>query len=180
MKRPTLHTMYKGSMVRHLLILGDDPGAMKLTQITDGLMTVLAAGTKYEMDQQAMSLVQSWGKDEGFQYRNHSDPPVFESLNAIRVLLLEMGYTQVYDPKCKSLRNMIGSVPLAQWLGWIDKLGSPYEYGFTGTTVYGQPKITEKHGVNFRPETNQQFLEEMKKAVAIRKSLGPEQDFILG
>jgi hypothetical protein len=60
---PILHTMHKGSQVRHLLLLGNIPGANKLIQLIDGVETTIATGTQYEMDQDAMSTIRQLGKD---------------------------------------------------------------------------------------------------------------------
>jgi hypothetical protein len=178
--RPTLYTLSKGSTVRHLLIEGDDPGAKTLSQLVDGVRTVVAIGTHYEMDQKAISVMQDCMKNEDFEYRKDGDPPVFESRKAIIALTTTMGYTTVYDPKCKKGLNMLGQAPLAQWQGWVDKLGNDYEYGFTGTTIYVQPKVTANHGLNLTPKDNQEFIATLKKAIEIRKSLGPEQELVIG
>lgn len=55
MNRPTLHTLYKGREVRRLLIEGDDPGAMTLSQVVGGARTLIVNGTSYEMNSKAGS-----------------------------------------------------------------------------------------------------------------------------
>lgn len=175
-----VYTLHKGSAVRHLLIEGDDNAAKTLSKLEDGERTVVATGTHYEMDQKATSLMGEWMKNEGFKYRKDADPPVFESLKAVVALTTLVGYQHVYDPKCKNMRNMTGLVPLAHWQGWKDTLGNDYEYGFTGTTIFVQPRVTANHGVNMRPKDNQELMETFRKAIAVRKSLGPEQELVIG
>jgi hypothetical protein len=98
-QQPTLYTLHKGSMVRHLLIEGDDPGAKTLSRLDNGVRTVVATGTHYEMDQKAMSLIKDWGQSEGFKWRSDDGPPVFESLPEIIALTKLMGHTELYDFK---------------------------------------------------------------------------------
>jgi hypothetical protein len=177
---PTLFTLFQGSTVRHLLIEGNDPGVMNLSQLVDGVRTVVATGTSYEMNKKADFIVEEWMKKESFKYKKHGDPPVFESLKDAVTLALLMGHTGVFDPKsAKGLNNPLGQVPLASWQGWQDKSGSDYEYGFTGTTLYGQPKVTAKHGVNLTPKDNAEWIANVNKALQIRKALGPEHEFLL-
>jgi hypothetical protein len=177
---PRLHTLSRGAKVRHLLIDGDDPAAKSLIQLENGVRTVVATGTEYEMGEKAKSMIRRWTKTEGFKRREDGGPPVFESLQPTMTLVTLMGYTKIYDPKQKKGRNLLGEVPLAQWPGWRDKNGADYEYGFTGTTIYGQPKVTAKHGLNMTPKTDEELFAALKKAIAIRKSLGPENTFIIG
>ncbi len=176
---PTLFTLSEGSRVRHLLIEGNDPGAMSLCQLVDGVRTVVATGTQYEMDKKAQSIMREWTGQDGFKYKKREDPPVFEPLKHVIALALLMGYTKVIDPKCKQGPNLLGEVPLASWQGWKDKSGTDYEYGYTGSTLYGQPKVTAKHGVNMTPKDNTELFASMKKALEIRKALGPDDEFLL-
>jgi hypothetical protein len=179
-RHATVYTLHHRSTVRHLLIEGDDNGAKTLSKLEDGERTVVATGTHYEMDQKATSVMREWIKNEGFRYRKDGDPPVFESLEAIVALTTSVGYQHIYDPNYKTMRNMLGQVPLAQWQGRKDTLGNDCEYGFTGTTIYVQPRVTANHGVNMKPKDNQELMETFRKAIAIRKSLGPEQELVIG
>lgn len=165
--------------MRHLLIEGSDPGAMNLCQLVDGVHSVVATGKQYEMEEKAHSVMTEWKTEEGFEYKKDGDPPVFEPLKHAIALAMLMGHTKVVDPKHKQPRNPLGQVPLASWQGWKDKSGADYEYGFTGSTLYGQPKVTAKHGVNMTPKDNTEFLASLKKVVEIRKALGPEHEFLL-
>src|SRR6266702_2691919 len=109
--RPTLFTLYERSRVRHLLIEGSDPGEMSLCQLVDGVRTVVATGTQYEMDKKAHSVMQEWMGQEGFEYKKQGDPPVFEPLKHAITLAMLMGHTKVVDPKCKQGLNLLGQVP---------------------------------------------------------------------
>jgi hypothetical protein len=175
---PTLFTLYHGSKVRHLLIEGNDPGSMSLGQLIDGVHTIVATGTQHEMDKKAQTIMTEWQR-EGFNYKKDGGPPAFEPLKHAVALAMLMGYTKVVDPKCKHDRNLLGQVPLASWQGWKDKSGADYEYGFTGSTLYGQPKVTAKHGVNMTPRDNAEFLATLKKVIEIRKALGDGHEFLL-
>ena len=164
--------------MRHLLIEGSDAGAISLCQLVNGVHTIVATGTQYEMDKKAQSMMAEWAQ-EGFKYKRDGDPPIFEPLKDAVALAILMGYTKVVDPKHKQQSNFLGQVPLASWQGWKDKSGTDYEYGFTGATLYGQPKVTTKHGVNMTPKDNAEFLASLKKVIEIRKALGPEHEFLL-
>jgi len=178
--RPRLHTLFQGTKVRHLLIEGADPGAKNLIQLENGVPTVIFTGKQYEVEQKAHSLMAEWSKTERFEYRKDGDPPAFEALRPTITLVTLMGYTRIHDPKQQKGMNLIGVVPLAQWRGWKDKNGDDYEYGFDGTTIFGQPKVTAAHGVNMEPKTNEEFVATLKKVGELRKSLGPTHTFILG
>ena len=178
--RPRLHTLSQGSRVRRLLIEGNDLADKTLSQLVDGVRTVVARGKQYEVENKADSLMQEWIKNEGFEYRKEGGPPAFEPLQPTITLVMLMGYTKIYDPKQKKGMNLIGEVPLAQWQGWKDKNGEDYEYGFNGTTLYGKPKVTAKHGVNMTPKNNEELIAVLRQATQIEKSLGPVQTFILG
>ncbi len=177
--RPTLHTMSKGSQVRHLLLVGDNPSVMNLVRLLDGVESTIATGTRYEVDQEAVVAMQEWRR-EGFTHRKDSDPPAFELLRPTLALLLRMGYTRIFDSRHKKGSNLLGEVPLTQWQGCEDKLGNDYEYGYTYAKLYAQPRVTAEHGLNMRPATNEEFWVTIKKAVEIRKSLGASAEFILG
>src|ERR1700688_4718745 len=105
--QPTLHSLSKGSTVRHLLIEGDDPGAKTLSKLENGVRTVIATGTHYEMDEQAMALIQEWCQKEDFKWRS-DDAPVWESLGEVVALAKLMGHTSLYDSK----HNLPVTVPL--------------------------------------------------------------------
>ncbi|MGA8503615.1 MAG: hypothetical protein WB683_18835 [Candidatus Sulfotelmatobacter sp.] len=175
MNRPTLHTLHRGREVRHLLIEGDDHSARTLSQVFDGVRTVIDKGTTYEMNEKAQALWQGWMKSERFEYQKDGQPPAaFESLQAVVALLLLMKYKQIFDPKCVNPRtNPLGVVPLAQWKGWIDAKGDGYEYSYGGgPSLFGQPKITLKHGKD--------LIATLKKGAELSKSLGPSYTFTLG
>ena len=168
----TLRTLHRLSEVRHLLVQGDDLGAQVLSSLINGVRTEIDRGPVYKMEEKADSLMQEWMK-EGFEYRNESGPPVFEPLRDILALAKLMGYTSVTH------RQHLASVPLDRWHGCKDRNDDDYEYGYTGLTIYAQPKVTAKHGVNMVPRTNEEFFAELKKAVQIRKGLGPDREFLL-
>ena len=162
--------------MRHLLIEVDDPGAKTLSRLDNGVRSVIATGTLYEMDERAMSLVEEWGTKEGFKYRGHNDPPAWECLRDIIVLTKIMGHTTLYDA---TNRPFPVPIPLDHWQGCKDKNGDDYQYGYTGTTIEACPRVTSQHGINMTPATNEELLAEMRKAITIRKALGPERKFIL-
>jgi len=174
-----LHTLFNGANVRHLLIEGDDPASESLIQLENGVRTVVARGTEYEMREKAKSLTRDWMTKEGFECTEDGGPPAYEPLQPTIAVATLMGYTKICDPKCKQGMNLLGEVPLASWQGWKDKNGDDYEYGFNGLTIFGRPKVTANHGVNMRPKTDE-FFAALKKAVEIRKSLGPDHQFLLG
>jgi hypothetical protein len=95
-------------------------------------------------------------------------------------LLMRMGFTKIFDPAQKRGANALGELPLAQWQGRTDRRGDDYEYGYISMKLYAQPRVTAAHGVNMQPATNEEFFVEIKKAVEIRKSLGPDAEFVLG
>jgi len=173
-KHPTLYTLNKGWTVRHLLIEGDDPGAKTLSKLENGIRTVVATGTHYEMDQKAMSLIQEWCQKEDFKWKD-DDAPVWESRREIIALAKLMGHTSLYDARYITAQ----AVPLDRWQGCRDKNGDDYQYAYNLTTIEAWPKVTAKHGINMKPATKEEFLREMQKAIEIRKDLGPEQKFML-
>ncbi len=175
---PTLHTMNKGAQVRHLLIVGHSPSAMKLVQLADGVETAVSTGTQYEVGQDATVAMEEWRR-EGFTYRKDSDPP-FEPFRPTLALLTRMGYTKIFDSECKKGLNLLGEVPLTRWQGRTDKLGNDYEYGYTTMKLHARPRVTAEHGVNMRPATNEEFVATIGRSLDIRKSLGPDAEFILG
>ena len=179
MTHPRLHTLFQRAKVRHLLIEFADP-ASNLIQLENGVATVIFKGKQYEVEEKADLLMGEWIKTESFEYRKDDDPPVFEALRPTIALLMSMGYTKIYDPKQQKGMNLIGEVPLAQWRGWKDKNGDDYEYGFDGTTIFGQPKVTAAHGINMEPKTTEEFVAVLKQVVKLRESLGPTHTFILG
>lgn len=99
---PRLHTLSHGAKVRHLLIEGDDPATKRLIQLENGVRTVVATGTEYEMGEKAKSMMRQWTKADGFKRREDGGPPVFESLQPTIALVTLMGYTKIYDPKQKN------------------------------------------------------------------------------
>jgi len=125
-QHPTLYTLDKGSTVRHLLIEGDNAGAKTLSKLENGFRTVVATGTHYEMDQQALALIQEWCQKEGFGWRS-DDAPVWESLREIVALAKLMGHTSVRDVRYITAPG----VPLDHWQGCKDKNGDDYQYAYT-------------------------------------------------
>jgi hypothetical protein len=180
MNRPTLHTLHKGREVRHLLIEGDDPGAMKLNQVVGGVRTVLANGTSYEMNKQADTMRQEWMQSERFEYQKHGQFTAYESLQAVVSIALLMRYKVIHDPKCVNLRNPLGVVPLATWKGWTDANGDSYMYSLNDPSLFGRPDVIARHPINLTPKTNAEMFETLSKAAQIEKTLGPSHTFVLG
>jgi hypothetical protein len=176
MNRPTPHTLYRGREVRHLLIEGNDPGAMTLSQVFDGVRTVIDTGTSYEMSKKADAMWQEWITGEGFEYQKDGSFFAFESLEAVVALVLLMRYTVIHDSKCESPRNLTGVVPLVQWKGWTDKNGDSYMYSFSGgPSLYGRPDVAIRHSL--KPLKT---IAEMADTVKKENALGPSHTFTLG
>jgi hypothetical protein len=172
--RPTLYTLDNLLTVRHLLIEGDDPGAKTLSKLENGVRTVVATGTHYEMDEKALALVQEWCQKEDFSWRN-DDAPVWESLREIVALAKLMGHTSLHDAQ----RMFEPAVPLDHWQGCRDKRGDDYQYAYTGTMIEAWPKVTAKHGISMALSNTQEMAAQLAKIIEIRKGLGPERKFML-
>jgi len=171
-----LHTAHKGSTVRHLLIEGDDPVAMTLSRLDNGVRAVVDKGTHDEMYQKAMSLIEEWGEREGFEYRSHGGPPAWESLRDTIALTKLMGHTTLYD--ATNSRFPV-PIPLDHWQGCKDKNRDDYEYAYTETMIEARPRVTAKHGVNAPPATTKDRVDWLRSVVKIRQKLGPELKFLL-
>jgi len=180
MNRPTLHTLYKGREVRRLLIEGDDPGAMTLSQVVGGARTLIVNGTSYEMNSKADAMWQEWMKVEGFEYQKDGQFTAYESLQAVVAVALLMQYTVIHDPKCVNGRNPLGPVPLAKWKGWTDTNGDSYMYSLNDPSLCARPDVTTRHRINLTPETNAEAIETLTKVGKIEKALGPAHTFVLG
>jgi hypothetical protein len=180
MNRPTLYTLSKGREVRHLLIEGDDPGAMTLSHVINGVRTVLAKGTSYEMNKRADDLWQEWMKGERFEYQKDGQFTAYESLQAAVAIALLMRYTVIHDPKCVNPRNPLGVVPLVEWEGWTDTNGDSYMYSLNDPSLYGRPDVTARHRINLTPKNNAEMIETLTKVGKIEKTLGPAHTFVLG
>jgi hypothetical protein len=175
-QQPTLHSLHRGSTVRHLLIEGNDPGAKTLSRLDNGVRTVVATGTHYEMDQKAMALIEEWCQNEEFKWRGEDGVPVWESLRDVLALAKLMGHTSLYDFK----HNLPVTVPLDRWQGCKDKNGDDYQYGYTGTTIEACPRVTAKHGVSMVLSSNtQEMVGQLAKIIEIRRALGPDRKFVL-
>lgn len=172
--------LYKGREVRHLLIEGDDPGAMTLSQVVGGARTVLANGTSYEVNKKADTMWQEWMKGEGFKYQKDGQFTAYESLQAVVAVALLMGYTVVHDPKCVNPRNPLGIVPLAKWKGWTDTNGDRYMYSLNDPSLYARPDVTARHRINLTPKTNAEMIDTVNEVGKIEEALGPAHTFVLG
>lgn len=173
-QQPSLYSLHKGSTVRHLLVEGNDPGAKTLSRLDNGVRTVVATGTHYEMDQKAMALIQEWCENEGFKWRSDDGAPVWESLQGVVALAKLMGHTNLYEAT-----HIFGTaVPLDRWQGCRDKNGDDYQYGYTGTMIEALPRVTAKHGINMSP-SNEELFAMLSKSIEIRKALGPNRRFML-
>ncbi|MBZ5573198.1 MAG: hypothetical protein LAO09_15110 [Acidobacteriia bacterium] len=183
---PTLHTMVKDARsnspheVRHLLIhpIKNESGFM-LTKLVSGIQSEIATGKLYEVEQRADAAMQEWAR-EGFRYRREREP-AYEDLKSTVTLAMLMGYKVVYDPAYADVRrmNLMGAVPLTQWLGRAGKNGGGYQYAFTGTTILASPTLPPGHGINMAPST-EEFLQTMRQAIEIQKTVGSMVELILG
>ena len=188
---PTLRTVVKKSPghheARHLLIHSVD-GSLEtvLSQMTNGFVTRIATGTEYEMKKRADEMVQSWIDNEGFQFPREN-APVFEPLKHAIALATSMGYTHLYDARYKNITlsgpgkmNITGAVRLAEWPGLAGKNGGDYEYALEGNgTLIASPTLPRGHGLNMTPQTAEETISVLQKAVALKESVGPTVTFLL-
>jgi hypothetical protein len=148
-------------------------------QLISGAQTEIATGTEYEMGQKADEVMQKWA-GEGFRYQREREP-VYEDLKSTVALAMLMGYKVVYDPTYVDMRrmNLTGAVPLAKWPGRSGKNGGGYQYAFTGTTLLASPTLPPGHGINMAPST-EEFIQTMRQATELQKTVGPFAEVILG
>jgi hypothetical protein len=183
---PTLHTMVKDvtktspHQVRNLIVVPVDGSRVTvLMQLISGTQTEIATGTEHEMGQKADSVMQEWAK-EGFRYQREREP-AYEDLKSAVTLAMLMGYEVVYDPTYVDVRrmNLTGTVPLAKWPGRSGKNGGGYQYAFTGTTILASPTLPPGHGINMAPST-EEFIQTMRQAIELRKTVGSLVELVLG
>lgn len=183
---PTLHTMVKDARsgspheVRHLLIHSvEGPGVTVLTKLVSGVKSEIGTGTQYETGQKADAVMQEWAR-EGFRYQREREP-AYEDLQSTITLAILMGYKVVFDPAYADVRrmNLTGAVPLAQWPGRTGENGGGYQYAFTGTTILASPTLPSGHGINMAPST-EEFLQTMRQAIELQKTVGPFAELVLG
>jgi hypothetical protein len=183
---PTLHTMVKDATkaspheVRHLVIVPVDGSRVTaLMQLIAGTQTEVATGTEYEMGQRADAVRQQW-VGEGFRFQREREP-AYEDLKSAVALAMLMGYKVVYDPAYADVRrlNPMGRIPLPQWPGRAGKNGGGYLYAFTGTTLLASPQLPPGHGINMAPST-EEFIQTMRKAIELQKTVGQFAELILG
>jgi hypothetical protein len=181
--RHILHTLKKrgaGKEVRHLLMdLTNGSGAAVLSQLVHGVETHIATGTEYEMGQKADALARDWVANEEFEYAP-DDQPVFDSLKNTIALAAMMGHTFVYDSRYKSSRNLIGEVPLTQWPGMTARNGGGYVYAFDGMKIIAEPTLPSNHGINMGFKTAKETTTSLRKIAALRETVGPRVEFLLG
>jgi hypothetical protein len=166
---PTLNTFVKNDPheVRHLLIAGDDPGANTLSQIVDGVHSVIATGTQYEMQERQGEMMKQWSAD-GFRRKEQALEPWSRTLT----LLTAMGYHAIFDPQ---RTNPVNRVLLTRWAGRTAKNGGEYLYAFDGKRLTAQPKMPPIT----LGKTPAEFGKTLLDASKISDSLGPTLTFVL-
>ena len=166
--------------VRHLLIhpIKGESGNV-LTKLISGVQSEIGTGKLYEVEQRADAVMQEWAR-EGFRYQREREP-AYEDLQSTVTLAILMGFKVVFDPAYADVRrmNLTGAVPLAQWPGRTGKNGGGYQYAFTGTTILASPALPPGHGINMAPST-EEFLQTMRQAIELQKTVGPFAELVLG
>jgi hypothetical protein len=168
-----LRTFSLGSDVRHLLIQGEDNASWTLSTLINGVRTEVEHGPLYKMEESADTLTKQWC-DEGLRWRGDNSPPVWEPLRHVVTLVKLLGHNTVMEA------GHLATIPLDRWTGCRDKNGDDYIYGYDGgMNLYAQPNVSARHGLNMEPKTNEEFIALTKKAIEIRKALGPDRHFFL-
>ena len=108
---------------------------------------------------------------EGFRDRREREP-AYEDLKSTVTLAMLMGYKVIYDPT-------YAAVSLAQWPGKAGKNGGGYQYAFTGRTILASPTLPPEHGMKIAPGA-EDFLQTMRQVIALRQTVGPFFEIVLG
>jgi hypothetical protein len=156
--------------VRHLILVPLNSSAeTELVQLTNGVESIRAAGTKFEMRAQADTLAQTWVNDEGFR-RPNKGSLVYEPLEPTVALALKLGYTSI-------LVNL-QTVTLTTWPGMKAKNGGHYVYAIDRTKLHAEPMPAIQPAVPKDPKEAMAFLLEYNRA--LESTFGPREAFALG
>jgi hypothetical protein len=151
----------------------DDSRVTKLSQFTFDSEKAIGTGTEFEMRTQADALAQEWSEKDGFK-AHPDDHLVFEPLKNIIALAAIMGFAFVYSKK-----NFPATVPLSKWPGMAPKNGGGYEYALDLMRIHARP-TPPPHSLGAQPEDPKDDPAFFAKYVALLKTVGESDEFILG
>jgi len=170
--------------VRHLIWFFDNgPAKTRLVQFSGGVETPIATGTQYEMEQEALVVLNRW-KEEGFDFPGKKQP-VFERLDWTIALTMKLGHTHLIDPSLQQLDrlplNPTGLVPLAKWTGMSAKNGGSYEYALDHMTLCASPRLPPNHELLtlIPPIGTKEFVAYLLAYTEAAKAVGPTRNFVL-
>jgi hypothetical protein len=168
---------------RYLIIQSvDGSRATELSQMSNGVETLIGTGSEYEMRTKADELIKSWTKDEGFHWLSDREF-AWEPLSKAVALARRMGFIALYDASFKQMNrlplNPLGVVALDGWPGMTPKNGGGYEYALGLLTLHARPTLSPNLLPTVAPTGGNEFAEFLLKHIELRNSVGPAAEFIL-